>query len=372
MAWVRLDDHADDHPKVRELDSASAWAWVRILLHCNRHRTRGFVSDRVLARLRVTPRMRVRLTAPPDGYEHGLLTEAAGGLHVHDFATYQPVDLSETREVLGRKGGFASGEARRAAAQRAREEGQGTPSPVTGSSPAGAPPEPRPTTAGAPADHGPTTAGARAARKNEAKSSESHERGEATASTPSRPDPTRPDQKKQRGAGAVPLLPGIDVGSEATVVAKTSTVKTAARVKRQSKTSKAPDVLGPELVALRDYYVHAFEIARGSPPKFASWGRAMKCLRELLESEGIDLAKAMVDATFTDEWRSSRACDPWDILAGANKLRRSPPSKPWRSPPDEPTGKPDGSPEEQKARLDALVAATRKPIVDADKKAGCA
>jgi hypothetical protein len=117
MSWVRLEDNVMDHPKVIALSAFAFRVWIRAICHCNQHGTRGFVSDRILARIGCTPKVRADLTTPPPGYEHGLFEEATGGLLVHDYAQYQTQHAANKAES-GRQGGIKSGESRR----RKREE----------------------------------------------------------------------------------------------------------------------------------------------------------------------------------------------------------------------------------------------------------
>lgn len=117
MSWVRLEDNVMDHPKVIALSAFAFRVWLRAICHCNQHSTGGFVSDRILARIGCTARVRLELITPPTGYEHGLFEATTGGLLVHDYATYQTQHGANKAES-GRQGGIKSGETRR----RKREE----------------------------------------------------------------------------------------------------------------------------------------------------------------------------------------------------------------------------------------------------------
>ena len=43
MAWVRLDDHFDQHPKIAEVGPLGIALWAAGLAYCNRNRTDGFI-----------------------------------------------------------------------------------------------------------------------------------------------------------------------------------------------------------------------------------------------------------------------------------------------------------------------------------------
>lgn len=120
MSWLRLDDSFMDHPKFLDLEASALRVWLRVLCHCNRHRTRGYCSNSVLVKLGCTPKVRAALLSVPDGYGFGLWEDQVGGISVHDYGRYQPAgkettdELSATRAESGRAGGLASGESRRA------------------------------------------------------------------------------------------------------------------------------------------------------------------------------------------------------------------------------------------------------------------
>lgn len=120
MPWLRLDDDFLDHPKLVALDAATLRTWLRVLAYTNRRTQRAYVTDAELAKLGVSTRARAALTTPAAGYLHPLWEPSQGGIVIHDRADYQPAsaedraELSAKRAEVGRKGGVASGERRRA------------------------------------------------------------------------------------------------------------------------------------------------------------------------------------------------------------------------------------------------------------------
>ena len=103
MAWLRLDDTYDTHPKLAELSEVQCWRWTRALIHCARHRTDGVLTEAVLKRLKLRALV-------PRLCDLGLLEEYAPGAsaslcevsatsawRVHDWEDYNS-NISVTRE----------------------------------------------------------------------------------------------------------------------------------------------------------------------------------------------------------------------------------------------------------------------------------
>lgn len=88
MAWARLDDTFDTHPKVLALGSdARRWTWARVLLYTTRYRS-PIVPPNVTESV---PKATRKFLA--DCLELGLLDRTAGGeLEVHDWEQYQGSD----------------------------------------------------------------------------------------------------------------------------------------------------------------------------------------------------------------------------------------------------------------------------------------
>jgi len=91
MAWLRLDDGFDTHPKLLELSEGERWRWTRLLLHCARHRTEGVVTMRALRDLGLA-RSRRKLIASSLLNE----TDDDGIFTVHDWAEYNPKDPTKS------------------------------------------------------------------------------------------------------------------------------------------------------------------------------------------------------------------------------------------------------------------------------------
>ena len=122
MSWLRLDDNFLDHPKLADLDDRSIVVWLKALAHCRKHpSTNGFISNRVLAKFKVSKKTRAALVQPPAGYESGLWREAVDqesgasqGVLIHDYADYQPTPDKQVQSEKSRAGGVASGKIRQA------------------------------------------------------------------------------------------------------------------------------------------------------------------------------------------------------------------------------------------------------------------
>lgn len=111
MAWARLDDAFDDHPKVLallDMDGAAAaiGLWTLCLTYAHRNtRKKGKTPGLI-------PFTLPRRFFGPEGrsmaallVEVGLWDEAEDGWMIHDFAEYLPAkEVSEARSAAGRKG----------------------------------------------------------------------------------------------------------------------------------------------------------------------------------------------------------------------------------------------------------------------------
>lgn len=85
MSWLRIDDGYDTHPKLFDLTEQQRWRWTRVLIHCARHRTDGFVSGATLRELGLT-------RALPKLLEVKLLDQTPDGYTVHDWHDFNPKD----------------------------------------------------------------------------------------------------------------------------------------------------------------------------------------------------------------------------------------------------------------------------------------
>ena len=115
MAWVKIDDHFDEHPKIAQAGPLAVAVWLAGLAYCNRNLTDGFipwskaqglVSWQFLGAESDDPRGRKRYTvALTCGHvgedvetpfvvdcllDAGLWEEVDGGYLVHDYLDYQP------------------------------------------------------------------------------------------------------------------------------------------------------------------------------------------------------------------------------------------------------------------------------------------
>lgn len=114
LAWIRVDDHFDEHPKFAKAGPLGMAMWLAGLAYCNRNLTDGFIpwstamallswswlGEDVPERGRVV--YTVGITSGMSGddatckavaellVDSGLWEEADGGYLVHDYADYQP------------------------------------------------------------------------------------------------------------------------------------------------------------------------------------------------------------------------------------------------------------------------------------------
>ena len=115
------------------------------------------------------------------------------------------------------------------------------------------------------------------------------------------------------GAGVTPALKLVPPESK-------PKPKTKPKTKPKSKT-KQPD---PRVVPLRNFYVAEYRRANADAEPALSenqWGRAMRAFGVLLQATKSDeRARLCIARTFADPWRRSKAVQPWEIAADANKI----------------------------------------------------
>ena len=136
VAWVKIDDHFDEHPKLAAVGPIGWGVWLAGLAYANRNLTDGFIPHAIAEG--IGGRWRVRIPQG-DGREqvwrinrssgmHGedlesewiaallvqerLWEEVPGGYLIHDYADYQPTreeaqSLSVKRSEAGAKGAQA-------------------------------------------------------------------------------------------------------------------------------------------------------------------------------------------------------------------------------------------------------------------------
>lgn len=162
MAWVRIDDHFDEHPKLAKVGPLGWGVWAASLAYCNRNLTDGILPRSVaktLAHFEVVDEAGVIWTlARTSGYDGrdidtdwviellltvGLWEWDPEGYIVHDYLDFQPSardvlarkqKLSDTRREAGHRGGVATQERRRSikanrATAQAKEEAKLKPQP---------------------------------------------------------------------------------------------------------------------------------------------------------------------------------------------------------------------------------------------------
>lgn len=149
MAWVRIDDHFDEHPKMQRVGPLAWGYWLAGLAYCNRNLTDGFIpwnkartlcsfeiveDDGLMWELsRVSGHAGEDMTAE---WLIGLLIDAelweevkngkgrVDGYLIHDYPDYQPLkaQIEEERAkkvAAGQAGGKASAQARAQASAQA-------------------------------------------------------------------------------------------------------------------------------------------------------------------------------------------------------------------------------------------------------------
>lgn len=90
MAWVRIDDRFDEHPKIAALEAAAVQAFIFGLCYCNRNLTDGFIPRAIGARFQ-----RRAVKALEAG---GLWERTDTGWRLHDYLEYQPSRQEVERE----------------------------------------------------------------------------------------------------------------------------------------------------------------------------------------------------------------------------------------------------------------------------------
>jgi hypothetical protein len=110
MPWVRIDEHAMDHPKITSLSDGAFRLWVQGLAYCQKHLTDGFVLEacaRALAAYSQKRRAALESAGLWDRTEHGIA--------VHDYLQWN--DSRQT--VLGKR--ESARDRMRAARERSQE-----------------------------------------------------------------------------------------------------------------------------------------------------------------------------------------------------------------------------------------------------------
>lgn len=123
MAWVKIDDHFDEHPKLAQVGPLGWGVWAAGLAYCNRNLTDGFIPSSIVEG--IGGRWRVRRPSE-DGEEQvwqiyrgsgddredmesewvadllvdvGVWERVAGGYRVHDYLQFQP----SREQIIGQR-----------------------------------------------------------------------------------------------------------------------------------------------------------------------------------------------------------------------------------------------------------------------------
>jgi len=86
MSWIRIDDHAPEHPKLLKAGPTAGWLWVCGLAYCSRHLTDGTIPAEAVPTMGV-PKAQDSVARL---LRVGLWEETPTGYHVHDYHQYQP------------------------------------------------------------------------------------------------------------------------------------------------------------------------------------------------------------------------------------------------------------------------------------------
>lgn len=121
MAWVKIDDKFDQHPKVEALSDAAVRLHLAGLCYCNRGETDGRIPKPRALRLTHTTRPKVlaELVAA------GLWIDEGDFYTIHDYLKYQPskAKLEEDRQKAAER--KARWKAKREAERNAAANGRG-------------------------------------------------------------------------------------------------------------------------------------------------------------------------------------------------------------------------------------------------------
>lgn len=179
MAWVRLDDHVDEHPKIAALSDGAFRLWTNALCYANRSLTDGFIPANMLGRMHSSGKVK---TLAAELVRQGLWSIVDGGWRIHDYLVYQPskADVESIRLVraeAGRQGGL------KRSANRQEEAAKQSASKVLANSQAKSNPVPVPGPGAVPGS------------------------GEGESATPKNPPSETGGHRPRRSSGAVLTLP---------------------------------------------------------------------------------------------------------------------------------------------------------------------
>jgi hypothetical protein len=182
MAWIRIDDHFDEHPKLAKAGPLGWALWMAGLAYCNRNLTDGFIPWAIARRLvnweflgedDGDPRGRkvysVSITCGMAGddvtnalvidrlVDAGLWVEVDGGFQIHDYDQYQPSKEQVQAERAANAKRQADWKARRADGNKGGNSVSNAVSNGVNNRPLTSPPTPTPTPSKSPEGDTPLT-----------------------------------------------------------------------------------------------------------------------------------------------------------------------------------------------------------------------
>lgn len=148
MVWFKVDDNANDHPKFRAAGLEAIGLWTVAGSWSSRQLTDGRIPDWYITTWPNGKKLAARLVdarlwhRPGHGCEQ--CPDIADGYLFHDFNQANPLrddvlDKRDKKAAAGRKGGYRSGEVRRATAASRNEAPAEAPATATREAPAEAP-----------------------------------------------------------------------------------------------------------------------------------------------------------------------------------------------------------------------------------------
>lgn len=102
MSWARLDDHANEHPKLLAAGGEACWLWACGLMYANRQKARnGFIPDAMVPALFPVLKNPRRLAAKL--VDVGLWEKTKGGFQIHDYHVINSTaEQHEAKKEAGR------------------------------------------------------------------------------------------------------------------------------------------------------------------------------------------------------------------------------------------------------------------------------
>jgi hypothetical protein len=107
VPWIRIDEHALEHVKVRSLSHGAFRLWVEGLAHCQKHLTDGLISSAALKTFRYFNKARAGELTQADGAPP-LWVTTLDGVRVHDYLQWNEsrdhvlMERAKARERMSR------------------------------------------------------------------------------------------------------------------------------------------------------------------------------------------------------------------------------------------------------------------------------